>query len=100
MVGAKARIASHLDATSDHRPLIATVPSDQDSRKQPKNCDLIHWTTPAASHSSPLISPSAYRGSAKKTLSQGIGQPWWNNECLCSKTPPDHQAVTTTILAR
>ncbi|EED16913.1 reverse transcriptase, putative [Talaromyces stipitatus ATCC 10500] len=44
----------------------------------------------------------AYRGSAKRTLTQGIGQPWWNEDCkkalhnyrsgLCSKA--DFRRIT------
>ncbi|EED16647.1 transposon I factor, putative [Talaromyces stipitatus ATCC 10500] len=126
LAGAKASIASHLDATSDHQPLITTVPWDQRYKEtaQKLRFDTLDHTSflsllasnLAGTESSAateedldafaekLISAiqGAYRGSAKRTLTQGIGQPWWNKDCknalhnyrsgLCSKT--DFRRIT------
>ena len=124
--GAKASIASHLDATSDHRPLITTVPWDQRYTETAQKlrfdtldhtCFLSLLTSDLASIKSSATTEEdidalagnltsaiqgAYRGSAKRTMAQGIGQPWWNDECkkashsyrlgLCSKT--DFRRIT------
>jgi hypothetical protein len=32
-------------------------------------------------HGLTLATASAYKGSARSSLAQGIGQPWWNIDC-------------------
>ncbi|EED14662.1 hypothetical protein TSTA_041400 [Talaromyces stipitatus ATCC 10500] len=126
LAGVKASIASYLDATSDHQPLITTVPWDQRYKEtaQKLRFDTLDHTSflsllasnLAGTESSAateedldalaekLISAiqEVYRGSAKRTMTQGIGQPWWNEDYkkalynyrlgLCSKT--DFRRIT------
>ncbi|EED11826.1 hypothetical protein TSTA_110060 [Talaromyces stipitatus ATCC 10500] len=126
LAGAKASIASHLDATSDHRPLITTVPWDQRYLETAQKlrfdtldhtCFLSLLTSNLADIESSATTKEdldalakkltsaiqgAYAGSAMRTMSQGIGQPWWNDNCkkashnyrsgLCSKT--DFRRIT------
>ncbi|EED17261.1 hypothetical protein TSTA_023150 [Talaromyces stipitatus ATCC 10500] len=126
LAGAKASIASHLDATSDHQPLITTVPWDQRYKEtaQKLRFDTLDHTSFLSLLASNLAgtkssaaaeedldalaekltsaTQGAYRGSAKRTMTQGIGQPWWNEDCkkalhnyclgLCSKT--DFRRIT------
>jgi ribonuclease HI len=119
LAGTSTRIASHLDSTSDHRPLLTTMPW---SHRFPETPQRLRFDTldhlrflsllesnlasieclakteedldSLANEITSAIS-TAYKGSARRTLAQGIGQPWWNNDCrkarqdyrssLCSK---------------
>ncbi|EED14753.1 conserved hypothetical protein [Talaromyces stipitatus ATCC 10500] len=105
LAGAKASIASHLDATSDYQPLITTVPWDQRYKEtaQKLRFDIVDHTSflsllasnLAGTESSATIEEDldaltekltsaiqgAYRGSAKSTITQDIGQLWWNEDC-------------------
>ncbi|EED11974.1 hypothetical protein TSTA_000510, partial [Talaromyces stipitatus ATCC 10500] len=126
LTGAKASIVSHLDATSDHQPLITTVPWDQRYKETAQKLrfdtlDHTSFLSLLASNLADIESSAAieedldalaekltsaiqgvYRGSAKRTIIQGIGQPWWNEDCkkalhnyrlgLCSKT--DFRRIT------
>ncbi|EED11498.1 hypothetical protein TSTA_007880 [Talaromyces stipitatus ATCC 10500] len=97
LAGAKASIASHLDATSDHQPLITTVPWDQRYKEtaQKLRFDTLDHTSflsllasnlagtessaateedlDALAKKLTFTTQGAYRGSAKRTMTQGIG---------------------------
>lgn len=103
--GPHTSIASHLDATSDHTPLLTTIPWDQspatsaqkirfDTLDQPLFLSLLSTNLiqvkPLDSSKDDLESLAhglisaihgAYKGSAKTSLPHGRGQPWWNPEC-------------------
>jgi ribonuclease HI len=108
LAGANTVIAYDLDVTSDHRPLLTTIPWGQrhqeasnkllfSSLDQPLFLDLLAGNLPSLTS---LTSPeqldaeasgltaaihSAYRGSAKRSLGQQTGQPWWNEDCKQSR---------------
>ncbi|EED14697.1 polymerase, putative [Talaromyces stipitatus ATCC 10500] len=97
--------APHLDSTSDHTPLLTTIPWDQrhtlptqkirfDILDQPLFLSLLSTNLsqiqPLDSLKANLESlaqgltsaiHSAYEGSAKRSLPHKKGQPWWNPEC-------------------
>ncbi|EED12689.1 conserved hypothetical protein [Talaromyces stipitatus ATCC 10500] len=97
LAGAKASIASHLDATSDHQPLITTVLWDQRYKETAQKLrfntlDHTSFLSLLASNLAGTESSAAteedldafaekltsaiqgaYRGSAKRTMTQGIG---------------------------
>ncbi|EED13617.1 hypothetical protein TSTA_098740 [Talaromyces stipitatus ATCC 10500] len=98
LAGAKASIASHLDATSDHQPLITTVPWDQRYKETAQKLrfdtlDYISFLSLLTSNLAGTESSAAteedlnalaekltsaiqgaYKGSAKRTMTQGIKQ--------------------------
>ncbi|EED17315.1 reverse transcriptase, putative [Talaromyces stipitatus ATCC 10500] len=115
LAGAKASIASHLDATSDHQPLITTVPWDQRYKEtaQKLRFDTLDHTSFLSLLASNLASTEssavteedldalaekltsaiqgAYRGSAKRTITQGIEQPW---PLLKDRLPQDNKMLS------
>jgi len=105
LAGSNTIIAYDLDATSDHRPLLSTVPWDQryleptsrirfDTIDQPlflsqlaSNleglAELVLTEEGLDSTANNLVSAlhSAYQGTAKRSLGLCTGQPWWNTDC-------------------
>jgi endonuclease/exonuclease/phosphatase (EEP) superfamily protein YafD len=105
LAGASTRVASHLDATSDHRPLLTILPwgprhPKAQQRLKSSTLDLPRFSSHLALNISNLpiateteeeldcladriISAiySAYEASALRSRPQGRGQPWWNPEC-------------------
>ena len=105
LAGARSIIAHHLDATSDHRPLLTTIPWDQRFREtarklRPNTLDHplflsllasnLDGLEPQASTEESLDSlamglvsavRNAYIGAAKRSLGQHTGQSWWNADC-------------------
>jgi hypothetical protein len=105
LAGTSTTVAYDLDATSDHWPLITTIPWDQrysePSRKLradtldlpvflallASNLNGVEASSPTEasldSTASNLVSAihSAYQGSARRTLGQHTGQPWWDDQC-------------------
>ena len=103
--GTSTRIADHLDATSDHRPLLTSMPWGQRFMEIPQRLkfstlDHTRFLTLLASNISDTRFPmgteeeldclankitsaiySAYTASANKSIPQGGGQRWWNAEC-------------------
>ncbi|KAF7174223.1 hypothetical protein CNMCM6106_008360 [Aspergillus hiratsukae] len=103
--GVHTELATHLDATSDHKPLLTTIQWDQrppptgqkirfDTLDQPLFRSLLttNLTQVKPNNSSKadleklaygLVSAirNAYQGSAKRALPHRRGQPWWNSEC-------------------
>jgi ribonuclease HI/exonuclease III len=105
--GASAVVATHLDATSDHLPLLITVPWDHipiestrklrfDTLNQPLFLSLLETNLAQVTPSGPIkVNPdldqlasglvstihNAYKGSARRSMTQGTGQPWWNQDC-------------------
>jgi ribonuclease HI len=106
LAGATTVVAFDLDVTSDHRPLLSTIPWDQ--RYSEPSCRLRFNTldrplfntllagnlasirlaqtiTPESldAHARDLLAAihRAYQGSAKRSLNQSGGQPWWNEDC-------------------
>jgi hypothetical protein len=105
LAGARTKVASHLDATSDHRPLLTILSWGQ---RQPEALQKLKFNildlprfhtllaqnieglpTTAGSEdaldilASGIISAthSAYSASAQRSLPQGRGQAWWNSDC-------------------
>lgn len=104
---ASTRLADHLSVTSDHTPLISTIYWDlarttptprlrldtlDPERFQELLTDNLRPVSPLPD--SPLTSELdlfadeltkaialTYEGSAKRALSQGTGNPWWNADC-------------------
>jgi hypothetical protein len=111
LAGAKSIIAHHLDATSDHRPLLTTIPWDQRFREPSRKLrfhtlgqslflylltsnlaglELLATTEECLcldSLATGLTSAihNAYEGAAKRALGQRTGQPWWNADCNTSR---------------
>jgi ribonuclease HI len=109
LAGASSIVAHYLDATSDHRPLLTTIPWDQrftePARKlrfntldQPlflsllaSNLDGLGLLVPtedcldALAEGLTLAIRNAYEGAAKRSLGQRTGQPWWNTDCNASR---------------
>ncbi|KAI9034741.1 reverse transcriptase, partial [Aspergillus affinis] len=105
LAGANTRIATHLDATSDHRPLLTILPwgpryPKAQQRLKSSTLDLSRFSSHLALNISNLPSTSeteeeldclanmiisavysAYEASAFRSRPQGRGQPWWNPEC-------------------
>ena len=105
--GVNASIAHHLDVTSDHLPLLSTIPLDDrfrehTTRLRPDTLDLniFNTTLREALHDLPvaplqadqttldrtaqILSDAirkAYQSAAKRSTGRGTGQPWWNDEC-------------------
>ena len=105
LAGAHTTVAEHLDATSDHRPLLTILPWGQRhlaTLKRPKfsTLDLPCFHSLLAVSINNLLTMadtedkldylangiisaiySAYTASALQSLPQGGGQPWWSPEC-------------------
>jgi hypothetical protein len=105
LAGACTKVAEHLDATSDHHPLLTTLPWGQRHQEAPQRLkfstlDLPRFHSLLALNTSNLPTTagsedeldsladgitsaihSAYVASALRSLPQGGGQPWWNLEC-------------------
>lgn len=105
--GASTLIAPYLDVTSDHLPLVTSIPWDQrfqepiqrlrpDSLDEPLFLSLLASNCNGVSPSSKTLTTedldslalaivkavkNAYEGSAKRSLGQGMGNPWWNDDC-------------------
>lgn len=104
--GSTARIQHELDVTSDHLPLIITVPYYQKRVRQvPKlrfgtinetafksllQMHLLSISKPRISSTAEIdqraedlikILQSSYTGSAKKSMSSNTGKPWWDLNC-------------------
>ena len=107
LAGAESAVIPQLDVTSDHLPLLSRIPWDQrfqepQTRLRPNTLQqnvflsllknsleglpslppnpLSSELDKAAESLSKAIQ-QAYQGSAKRSLRQGTGQPWWNTEC-------------------
>ncbi|KAI9039460.1 reverse transcriptase [Aspergillus affinis] len=103
--GASTKIASYLDATSDHRPLLTILPwgpsyPKAQQRLKFNTLDLSRFSNLLTLNVSDLPTTaeteeeldclanaiisavySAYEASALRSRPQGGGQPWWNLEC-------------------
>lgn len=103
--GLHTNIATHLDSTSDHKPLLTTVLWNQrppmtaqrmrfDTLDQPlflsllsinltqiKPLDTSKDDLEKLAHELISAIHNAYEGSAKRSLPHRRGQPWWNPEC-------------------
>jgi hypothetical protein len=103
--GANTRVATDLDVTSDHCPLLTVLPWGQRHSEAPQKLkfstldltrfhallalNLENVRTAAKTEeelnylANETISAihSAYAASATRSLPQGRGQPWWNTEC-------------------
>jgi hypothetical protein len=98
-------VASYLDTTSDHHPLLTILPWGQ---RQPEALQKLKFNTldlprfhtllaqnikdlPTTTGSEDVLDSfangiisatySAYSASARRSLPQGKGQAWWNSEC-------------------
>lgn len=105
LTGACSTLADHLDATSDHRPILTTIPW---GRRHPDSLQRLRFNTLDQALFFSLLSsnltsleqfPSsileldslalglteaifnAYSGSAKRSLGKGTGHAWWNADC-------------------
>jgi hypothetical protein len=105
LAGASTTVAPYLGTTSDHRPLLTTIPwaqrfTEPVQKLRFNTLDHPLFLSLLASNSRglalPLVSEdtldsfasklvlairSAFEGSARRTLGQGTGQPWWNTDC-------------------
>jgi ribonuclease HI len=114
LLGASTRVAHHLDATSDHRPLLTTLPWEQGPVETPQRLrfdtlDHTRFLTLLASNLANVRSSagnkdeldclangitaaihSSYTASANKSIPQGGGQQWWNT--TCKKALQDYRA--------
>jgi ribonuclease HI len=103
--GLHTNTAPHLDSTSDHTPLLTIIPWDQRPPSPPQKIRFETLDEPLflslLSTNLTQIKPlnslkddleilahglvsaihGAYKGSAKRSLPHGRGQPWWNLEC-------------------
>jgi ribonuclease HI/endonuclease/exonuclease/phosphatase family metal-dependent hydrolase len=105
LIGASTIVAPYLGMTSDHHPLLTTIPWDQRFTEPAKklryntldhplflsllatSCTGITLPTDTEdcleSFASQLVFAirTAFEGSARRSLGQGRGQPWWNEDC-------------------
>ena len=105
LAGASTVVAYDLDSTSDHRPLLSTIPWDKrysepstrlrfDTLDQALFLSLLAQNLPlpleqantpedldAMTSSLTAALHSAYQSAAKRTHGPYTGQPWWNKDC-------------------
>jgi Reverse transcriptase (RNA-dependent DNA polymerase)/Endonuclease-reverse transcriptase len=105
LAGASTVVAYDLDATSDHRPILTSIPWDQRFAEPTRRLrfdtldqtaffsllsdNLAELDTPSLSEeqldvaASGLVTAvhSAYQGAAKRSTGQRTGQAWWNADC-------------------
>jgi ribonuclease HI len=118
LLGASTRVAHHLDATSDHRPLLTDMPWEHGSVETPQRLrfdtlDHTRFPTLLAANLANVRSSaeskeeldclaneitaaihSAYTASANKSMPRGGGQRWWNT--ACKKALQDYRAGLCT----
>ncbi|POS82769.1 hypothetical protein EPUL_005855, partial [Erysiphe pulchra] len=73
-------IASHLDSTSDHLPLLTTIGWEiyHDIQTNTAALDKLAKSLTEALR-------VAYSGSARRSIKHGKGKPWWNSECKMAR---------------